>query len=106
MRLLHKLIKKESFDPEATWVEFARPIPDDFLFSYWGPRLAKLSEVVERPRPTNSFVSWFERHTSERNALTVAIIGLFMSVLLGLLSLVVGILQLAVAWYAWKEERA
>ncbi|KAI8716917.1 hypothetical protein NCS52_00986300 [Fusarium sp. LHS14.1] len=105
MRLLKKLIKKEGFDPEATWVEFVRPIPDDLSFTYWGPRLAELHDVVKRPRPTNSLVSWFERHTSERNALTVAIIGLFLSVFLGLLSLVVGILQLIIAWLAWRDDK-
>ncbi|CAM1508011.1 Fc.00g048590.m01.CDS01 [Cosmosporella sp. VM-42] len=106
MKLLKKLIRKHGFDAEATWVEFVRPIPDDFAFKYWGSRLAELYEVVKRPPPTNSLISWFERHTSERNALTVAIIGLFLSVLLGLLSLVVGILQLIVAWLAWKEAES
>lgn len=105
MRLLKKLIKKEGFDPEATWVEFVRPIPDDLSFIYWGSRLNELYNVVKKPPPTNSLVSWFERHTSERNALTVAIIGLFLSVLLGLLSLIVGILQLIIAWLAWKGDQ-
>ncbi|RYP70709.1 hypothetical protein DL771_005313 [Monosporascus sp. 5C6A] len=100
--LLKKLIRTGDFDAEAEWIEFVRPIPFDFTFMYWGDRLTKLHELVKRPPPSNAFVSWFERHTSERNALTVAICGLFLAVLFGFLGVVIGILQLAIAWLAWK----
>ncbi|KAK3386755.1 hypothetical protein B0H63DRAFT_500451 [Podospora didyma] len=94
MRLLKRLIRKEGFDPEATWFDFVRPIPEDFRLH--------LYDAVKRPRPANSLVAWFERRTSERNALTVAILGLFLAVLFGPFTLVVGILQLVVAWLSWK----
>jgi hypothetical protein len=74
----------------------------DMIYEYWGERLETLYNLVEDPPPANVLVAWFERHTSERNALTVAIIGLFLAVVFGFLSVVIGILQLVVAWLAWK----
>lgn len=79
-----------------------RPLTPHMTFVYWGDRLANLYEVVKRPPPANSIVSWFERHTSERNALTIAMVGLFLAVLFGFLSVILGLLQLVVAWLAWK----
>jgi hypothetical protein len=101
--LLRKLVRTQGFDKEMLWVENVRPIPADFAFTYWGERLAKLYEVVERPPPTNVLISWLERHTSERNALTVAIVGLFLAALFGFLGVVIGLLQLIVTYIAWKS---
>ncbi|KAI2611814.1 hypothetical protein GGR54DRAFT_632799 [Hypoxylon sp. NC1633] len=103
--LLKRCIKTQELDKELLWVEYVRPIPADFTFRYWGRRLEKLQEVTKRPPPRNRLVSWFERHTSERNALTVAIIGLFSAAFFGFLAVVVGVLQLVVAWLAWKYPR-
>jgi hypothetical protein len=74
----------------------------DFEYLYWNRRLKALKALVEARPPRNKIVSWFERHTSERNALTVAIIGLFLSVLFGFLGLLVGIAQVVVSTWAWK----
>lgn len=79
-----------------------REIPADFECIYWSRRLKALQALVEARPPKNKIVSWFERHTSERNALTVAIIGLFLSALFGFLGLLVGILQVFVSIQAWK----
>ncbi|KAI1404772.1 hypothetical protein F4819DRAFT_446314 [Hypoxylon fuscum] len=103
--LLRKCIRAQGLDSELLWFEYVRPIPSDFTFKYWGRRLEKLQELTKRPPPRNSLVSWFERHTSERNALTVAIIGLFLTALLGFLGVVVGMFQLVIAWMAWKDAR-
>ena len=79
-----------------------RELPADFKCLYWSRRLKALHAVVTAPPPRNRIVSWFERHTSERNALTVAVIGLFLSVLFGFLGLLVGIAQLVISIWAWK----
>ncbi|KAK1590081.1 uncharacterized protein LY79DRAFT_590725 [Colletotrichum navitas] len=92
---------EESLALEAMLIEFVRTVPPDMVFEYWGNRLAKLHDAIKRPPPTNPVVSWFERHTSERNALTWA--GLFLAALFGFLSLIVGLLQLILAWVAWKH---
>ncbi|KAF2676772.1 hypothetical protein K458DRAFT_424526 [Lentithecium fluviatile CBS 122367] len=77
-------------------------LPANFKCVYWSRRLKALQALVEVRPPKNKIVSWFERHTSERNALTVAIIGLFLSALFGFLGLLVGILQVVVSIQAWK----
>ncbi|KAK3985216.1 hypothetical protein QBC44DRAFT_405346 [Cladorrhinum sp. PSN332] len=104
--LLKTMIDKHSFDSEAEWIEFVRPTPEGMAFDYWGHRLAALHEIIKKPPPANAMVAWFERHTSERNALTVAIVGLFLSALFGLLSFIVGTLQLVLAWVAYKHPPA
>ncbi|KAI5463394.1 hypothetical protein BGZ63DRAFT_351923, partial [Mariannaea sp. PMI_226] len=93
---------KHGFDEEGRLIKFVRTIPVDMSFDYWGDRLSAVYDVVKRPPPRNAIVAWFERHTSERNALTVAIVGLFLSALFGLLSFIVGLLQLILAWEAYK----
>jgi hypothetical protein len=106
-RLLQKLISKYNFDPNSKWDEgHIRPLPEQFTYQYWGGRLTRLHDIVKNPPPANKVVSWFERHTSERNALTVAIIGLFLSALFGLLSFIVGLAQLWVSVIAWKAPRS
>lgn len=96
------MIQKHGFDAEGRWIEFVRATPGDMTFNYWGERLSALHDIVRQPPPANAIIAWVERHTSERNALTVAIVGLFLSVLFGLLSFIVGLLQLILAWVAYK----
>jgi len=83
-----------------------RVIPPDFKFVFWGERLRTLEEITANPPPRNKVVSWMERHTSERNALTVAIFGLSLAVLFGFLGLLVGVAQLVVSILAWKYPTA
>ena len=100
--LVRKLIDRRTFDADIAWVAWVRDIPPQGTFSIWGDRLAQLHKLVKKPPPRNSVIAWFERHTSERNALTVAVIGLLFSVLFGFLSFVTGLLQLILAWYAYR----
>ncbi|KAL2062850.1 hypothetical protein VTL71DRAFT_5922 [Oculimacula yallundae] len=105
-KLLSRLISKHDFDADSRWDEdHIRPLPSQFAYHYWGDRLAQLHAVVKNPPPANGVMSWFERHTSERNALTVAIIGLFLSALFGLLSVIVGGAQLWVAVVALNNSK-
>ena len=86
------------FDPNLLVYDgLIRPLPGNFKFVYWTKRLRALQTVVDKPPPSNKIISWFERHTSERNALTVAILGLFLTALFGLLSFLVGVAQLVVS---------
>jgi hypothetical protein len=87
-----------TFDPNLMVYDgLIRPLPADFKLVYWSKRLKALQAVVDHPPPSNKVISWFERHTSERNALTVAILGLFLTALFGLLSFLVGVAQLVVS---------
>jgi hypothetical protein len=103
LRYAKRLVQAEGFDRNLlTYNTSAHQLPANFKYLYWGRRLKALQALVEARPPKNKIVSWFERHTSERNALTVAIIGLFLSVLFGFLSFLVGILQVVVSIRAWK----
>lgn len=95
------MIRKYDFDLEGRWIEFVRPTPPDVTFDYWGDRLLTLYDLVKQPPLKNTIVRWFGRHTSERNALTAAILGL-LSAIFGLLSFIVGRLQLVLAVVAYK----
>jgi len=110
-RLLRRLVNgdnkrlREGFDSEVTSYDgLIRPPSDldDFELFYWAKRIRALQEIVANPPPTHKVISWIERHTSERNALTVALLGLFLAALFGLLGLLVGIAQLVVSILAWK----
>ena len=95
--------KAIEFDPDIlTDNGLIRQVSDVFELVYWNNRLSAIREIVKNPPPTNALTAWFERHTNERNALTVAIIGLFLAVLFGFLSFIVGIAQLVVSILAWK----
>lgn len=72
---LIKLIKRHGFDPQGNLVQYVRSILETITFEYWGDRLSTIYDIVKDPPPTNVFMNWLERHTSERNGLTVAIIG-------------------------------
>lgn len=102
--LLKEMVKKKGFDRDCKYVDFIRSDFDqpNMAYEYWGGRLENLYKLVKNPPPANAMVAWFERHTSERNALTVAILGLFLAALFGFFSVIIGIFQLVIAWLAWK----
>lgn len=96
-------MNKKKLDPDLMMDDGSlRFVPPDFKFVFWGERLRNLEEITAKRPPRNKVISWIERHTSERNALTVAIIGLLLAALFGFLSLIVGIAQLVVSVLAWK----
>jgi hypothetical protein len=106
-KLVKKLTRESKFDPDSAVFDGGIcNFPDDFEYRYWGERLTEIRDIISHPPPANKMIAWLERHTSERNALTVAILGLFLSALFGLLGLLVGIAQLVVSIYAWKSPAA
>jgi hypothetical protein len=85
--LLDKFIEKYHFDQCSKYREgHIRKLDEHLEYKYLENRLLVLLNVVDNPPPTNRIVAWFERHTSERNALTVAILGLFLTALFGFFS--------------------
>lgn len=102
-RFTKSLVNKKKLDPDLMIDDGSmRFVPPDFKFVFWADRLRALEEITAKRPPRNKVVSWIERHTSERNALTVAIFGLLLAVLFGFLGLIVGIAQLVVSILAWK----
>ena len=73
------------------------------MYVYWGDRLKELGELIRKPPPTTNWMTWLEERTSERNALMIAIVGLFLSALFGLVGCIIGAAQLWIAVVAWKD---
>ncbi|KAF4965168.1 hypothetical protein FSARC_6986 [Fusarium sarcochroum] len=105
-KVFNTLIRKEGFDPECAQYEgyklFAEP-PQDFSYVYWGKRIAQLHEVAKSRPPKNRFEKWFQQWTTERNALLVALSALLISIFVGILSIILGSVQVWIAWMAWKH---
>jgi hypothetical protein len=104
-KFVSRLISESHFDPDLERFDGRiRETPRDFKYNYWGDRLDAIYDqiVVKRP-PRNSLISWFDRHTTDRNAFNVAILGLFLAVFFGMLGSAIGAAQLAVSILAWKR---
>ena len=99
------LVRKAGFDSDFVIDDGTiREIPEHFDYIYWGDRLQQIQTVISKPPPSNRVISWIERHTSERNALTVAIVGVFLAVLFGFLGFAVGLAQLVVSVLALNQQ--
>lgn len=108
-RFLEELVdmKGSTFDKDCLLDDgFIRQMPWNFEYRFWGSRLLRLHELVANPKPRHRMGQWLQRHTSDRNALYVAILGLFLSAFFGFLSVVIGIVQTWIAWQAWKHPPA
>ncbi|KAK1755481.1 hypothetical protein QBC47DRAFT_380507 [Echria macrotheca] len=99
------LVQKSGFDPQFIIDDgVIREIPEHFDYIFWGHRLKQLDTIISKPPPANKVISWMERHTSERNALTIAIVGVFLAALFGFLGFAVGAAQLVVAIKALDQQ--
>jgi hypothetical protein len=106
-RLLENIVKdtKAGFDPDCLLFEgYARPVPENFEYHYWGNRLAMLHHLVTNPRPGRRISQWIQRHASERNAMFVAILSLVLSAFFGFLSVILGLFQAWVTYRSWKTQ--
>lgn len=108
-RLLEELVrgKGSAFDGDClSYDGHVRQMPPDFEYVFWGKRLSQLNDLIVNPRPRDRISQWVQRHTSERNALYVAIIGLFLSAFFGFLSVVIGGVQTWIAYKQWKTPQS
>ncbi|KAL4989437.1 hypothetical protein BDW68DRAFT_186456 [Aspergillus falconensis] len=105
LHTIHFILLPTNLDLDAKLVEYFRDIPANSKYVYRNARLEQLYNVVKNPPLRNRFASWVERHTSERNALAVTIIGLFLSALFGFIACVIGVAQLAISVLAWKRPK-
>ncbi|KAH8763240.1 hypothetical protein F5883DRAFT_463376 [Diaporthe sp. PMI_573] len=78
-------------------------LPDGFQYQYWGRRIADLHEHLMRNPPRSSFARWFERQSTEGNALFIALLALLISIIVGIVSIGLAVFQAWVAWMAWKH---
>jgi hypothetical protein len=68
-------------------------------YTYWGPRFRILLDELENPSPRGLQQRW-ERNSKQRHMMQAAVIGIMVTVLLGLLSLPVQIFQ---AWISYQQ---
>lgn len=62
-----------------------------------------LYDEVGNPSPRGFMEKWFERKSGARYVMMATFIGVVIAVILGILSLAVGIFQSWVAYQAWKH---
>lgn len=64
--------------------------------------MRKLEAALANPPPRNKLERWLQSQTSERNALFIALLALFISIFVGLLAVILAAVQTWIAWMAWK----
>lgn len=64
--------------------------------------MRKLEAALAKPPPRNKLERWLQSQTSERNALFIALLALFISIFVGLLAVILAAVQTWIAWMAWK----
>lgn len=103
--ILDELVDRRGFDPDCAEYEgyelFQDP-PPEFQFTYWGERLAHLHQLMSRRPPRNKLERWFHRHSTEGNALFIALLALAISILVGIVSIALNCVQIWITWYTWK----
>jgi hypothetical protein len=107
--LLRTLVLKKSFDPDCLRVDsrsYRRTDESSVQFRYWGGRLDDLYEQMEHPTPRGILERWMERRSGARYVMMATLGGVVIAVILGALSLAVGIFQAWVAYQQWKHPVA
>ncbi|KAK8068548.1 hypothetical protein PG996_007660 [Apiospora saccharicola] len=102
---LRSLISEQEMDPDCTLYnnsEYELEGEDDVSYQWLGPRLMDLYEELENPTPRGVLDQWLERKSRARHVMLATVIGVFVAVFLGILSLIVGIIQTYIAWQQWK----
>ncbi|KAK6858314.1 hypothetical protein PG995_006013 [Apiospora arundinis] len=104
-RILSRLINRGGFDHDCAQHEGYKIIedPKGLEYMYWGERLATLHKFLHDRPARNKFERWIKWQTSESNAFAVALFALFISVIVGILSLGMAGVQTWIAYKAWKE---
>ncbi|KAH9884002.1 hypothetical protein F4778DRAFT_578610 [Xylariomycetidae sp. FL2044] len=105
--LLRTLVNNQGFDPDCLRFnasEYELDDERDVPYRWLGPRLIDLFEELENPSPRGLLERWLERKSRARHVMLATIIGVFVAILLGILSLGVAILQTWIAWKSWQDQ--
>lgn len=112
-KLIAKLVSTENFDPhvgkhntngtDENGIELRGEQKEALKWKYWGSRMLCLYEELENERPVGNWDVWVERNSKNRHVMMATIIGVFIAVLLGLLSLILAGLQTWIAYRAWQN---
>lgn len=72
------------------------------LFPHWGRRLQALYDEADEPTPSSALEKLAEGKRANWRTYWIAVIALVLAAVFGLLSVVLGTLQLWVAWCQWQ----
>jgi hypothetical protein len=70
----------------------------------WAPRLLRLYEEIEDPTPTTWLERYSDRRKSARHVYTLTYLALVLALLLGILTVTLGILQVWISYCDWKGD--
>lgn len=112
-KLILKLISKEAFDPNVgkhitngtgdNGIELKGEMKEAQKWKYWGSRMLDLYEELQNERPHGTWDVWVDRNSKNRHVMMATIIGVFIAVILGILSLCLAGLQTWISYRAWKK---
>ncbi|CAI0645159.1 unnamed protein product [Colletotrichum noveboracense] len=106
LSLLRSLVSAESLDPDCQDRRFQSYRLDhekETTYNYWGSRLMDLCDEIENPKPRGHFGLWLKANSKDRHVMLATLVGISVAILLGILSLVVGLFQAWIAYEAWKH---
>ncbi|CAM1510524.1 Fc.00g008590.m01.CDS01 [Cosmosporella sp. VM-42] len=103
--ILDELVGKSGFDPECAQYEgykiFPEP-PEGLKYVYWGERIAHLHDLLLSRPPRNKVERWFQQWSTERNAFSIAILALLITIVVGIVGIGLTSFQIWITWMAWK----
>ena len=100
--ILRNLVSNNCFDPDCIRYESAA-YSGNICYSYFGSRLMELYEEVNNPTPRGFVEKWFERKSGARYVMMATLVGVLIAIILGALSVAIGIFQAWIAYQAWKH---
>jgi len=72
-------------------------------FPFYGERLETLSEALNSAKPTSLRQLWFDsRNKQTWYTMWIAVVVFFLTVIFGLAGVLIGGLQVWIAWESWK----
>lgn len=108
-RLLQSLIQSCSLDPDIINFEFSsvRKVGEENIaYIFLADRLSDLYNEVRNPRPRGWLETQMERKSGSRYMMMATLIGVFIAVLLGMMSLALSSYQTWIAYQAWQHPVA
>ncbi|KAK5659161.1 hypothetical protein OQA88_1251 [Cercophora sp. LCS_1] len=108
-KLLRELTVTEKFDPDCliygtSTYENDDEVPRVVQFPIWGARLNDLYNEIHSPTPRTMMETWTERHSNPRYTMMVTLIGIAITVLVAIFTLILSIFQAVVAWLQYRQQ--
>lgn len=94
------------FDNTLAAVNYYQPLTNSEelykRYPHWASRLQALYEEAEEPTPSSAIGRWAERRRAARHTYWVTVGAFALAILFGIMSTIVGVLQLWVSYCQWQ----